>query len=49
MTKPYIICHTTTSVDDKPLFMDGAAENCELVKVEVFDGNLVLNYKRVNR
>ena len=31
---------------DKPLFMDGTAQDFELIKTETKDGVIVLNYKR---
>ena len=34
--------------NDKPLFMDGAVQNFELIKTETVKGNLILNYKRKN-
>lgn len=34
--------------NDKPLFMDSAVQNFELIKTETVKGNLILNYKRKN-
>lgn len=46
MNRPYIICHMTMSIDGKPLFFDSVISECELIKAESINGNVVLNYKK---
>ena len=41
-----VVAPVIADKDDKPLFMDGTAQDFELIKTETKDGVLVLNYKR---